>query len=167
MLDKNTFRNAMSHLPSGVNIVTSDGPYGAAACTVSSVCSVTDAPPTILVCINHTSNSNQVIKNNGSLCVSILSGNQSSIAMCCANHQASVQERLASFDKEVLVTGSPAVLDCVCCLDCVVDNIVESGTHSVFFCHVMSSKIYKSKEALIYYRRNYHSIPEIILPTTP
>lgn len=164
MLEKNAFRDAMSNLPTGVNIVTSVGPFGSAACTVSSFCSVSDVPPTILVCINRSSKSNQVIKDNGSLCVSILAENQSSIAVYCANHQSSVQERLASFDKEVMVTGSPAVLDSVCNLDCIVDNIVESGTHSVFFCNVISTRICESREALIYYRRNYHRILGVFLP---
>ncbi len=159
MLDKNAFRHAMSHLPTAVTIVTSNGSCGAAACTVSSVCSVTDDPPTLLVCINRASNNNTVIRNNGSLCVSILSGEQSNIAMQCANHQTSVEERLALFDADVLVTGSPAVIDSVCCLDCRVDNIVESGTHSVFFCQVLSSKAFAGKDALVYYCRNYHRVP--------
>ncbi len=45
------FRDAMSSLAAAVNVITTDGPHGRAGFTATAVCSVTDQPPTLLVCI--------------------------------------------------------------------------------------------------------------------
>ena len=50
--DKQTFRDAMACVGAAVNIITTDGPAGLAGFTASAVCSVTDSPPTLLVCLN-------------------------------------------------------------------------------------------------------------------
>lgn len=42
------FREAMAHLSSAVSIITTNGIAGKVGLTVSSVSSVTDAPPTVL-----------------------------------------------------------------------------------------------------------------------
>lgn len=46
------FRNAMAQLGTAVHVVTTDGAGGRAGFTASAVCSVTDTPPSVLVCIN-------------------------------------------------------------------------------------------------------------------
>ncbi|WP_198511682.1 flavin reductase, partial [Bacillus subtilis] len=51
-VEKTEFRNAMSRLGAAVNIITTEGPAGRAGFTASAVCSVTDSPPTLLVCLN-------------------------------------------------------------------------------------------------------------------
>ncbi|MDY9280660.1 flavin reductase [Escherichia coli] len=52
IVDQQTFRDAMSCIGAAVNIITTDGPAGRAGFTASAVCSVTDTPPTLLVCLN-------------------------------------------------------------------------------------------------------------------
>ena len=46
------YREAMSRLGAAVSVITTDGPAGPSGFTASAVCSVTDAPPTLLVCLN-------------------------------------------------------------------------------------------------------------------
>ncbi len=46
------FRNSMAKLAAGVNIITTNGIAGKCGITATAVCSVTDTPPTIMVCIN-------------------------------------------------------------------------------------------------------------------
>ena len=57
MIEAADFRNAMSLLTSAVNVVTTVGVSGAHGFTASAVCSVTDTPPTLLVCMNQASRS--------------------------------------------------------------------------------------------------------------
>lgn len=49
MVDVTQFRNAMAMLGGAVSVITTDGPAGRFGFTASAVCSVTDAPPTLLV----------------------------------------------------------------------------------------------------------------------
>ncbi len=69
---KQEFRDAMARLGAAVNIVTTDGPAGLGGLTVSAVCSVSDDPPTLLVCLNRGSPQNRLFKDNGVLCVNTL-----------------------------------------------------------------------------------------------
>ena len=64
------FRNAMAQLGSAITIITTDGPAGRFGFTASAVCSVTDSPPTLLVCMNRSSFAHGKFQHNGVLCVS-------------------------------------------------------------------------------------------------
>src|ERR1700722_1467533 len=70
--DRQRFREAMSRLGAAVNIITTKGPNGDAGFTASAVCSVTDDPPTLLVCINRTASQHDTIIDAGFLCVNVL-----------------------------------------------------------------------------------------------
>src|SRR5438552_15312860 len=64
------YREALSRVASSVSIVSTDGAHGIAGFTCSAVCSVTDDPPTIMVCVNRKSAANAIIKAHGVLCIS-------------------------------------------------------------------------------------------------
>ena len=63
------FRDAMSSLSAAVNVVTTEGEAGRCGITATAVCSVTDTPPSVMVCINANSAMNPVFQGNGRLCV--------------------------------------------------------------------------------------------------
>ena len=46
------YRDAMAKFAGAVHVITSDGPAGRRGVTVIAACSVSDDPPTILVCLN-------------------------------------------------------------------------------------------------------------------
>jgi flavin reductase len=66
------FREAMSRLGAAVHIITTAGGAGKAGATATAVCSVTDSPPTLLVCLNRRSQTNPVVLENGVFCVNTL-----------------------------------------------------------------------------------------------
>ena len=55
----------MRFLTGAVTIVTTDGEKGRGGFTATAVASVTDDPPTVLVCINKQNQINEIIKDNG------------------------------------------------------------------------------------------------------
>ncbi len=69
IVDQQTFRDAMSCMGAAVNIITTDGPAGRAGFTASAVRSVTDTPPTLLVCLNRGASVWPVFNENRTLCV--------------------------------------------------------------------------------------------------
>lgn len=87
------FREAMAHLPAAVNILTTDGPNGRCGITVSAVCSVTDDPPTVLVCVNRKSAMHDVFSANGRVCVNVLGGDQQELALHFAERDRGVHGR--------------------------------------------------------------------------
>lgn len=77
IVDQQTFRDAMSCMGAAVNIITTDGPAGRAGFTASAVCSVTDTPPTLLVCLNRGASVWPAFNENRTLCVNTLSAGRS------------------------------------------------------------------------------------------
>ena len=72
MVAASDFRDAMAMLSSAVNVVTTAGEAGRHGFTASAVCSVTDTPPTLLVCMNTASRSYQYFVENRVLAVNVL-----------------------------------------------------------------------------------------------
>ncbi|NIF81507.1 flavin reductase [Paraburkholderia sp. Cy-641] len=160
MLDKSTFRDAMAGLGAAVNIITSDGAAGLAGCTASAVCGVTDEPPTLLVCINRGSRNNAAFRENGRLCVNVLSAEHQALAAHFATSALAIGERFAAAQWEHLATGAPVLRDALASLDCEIESITEVGTHTVFFCAVKAARTRADGDALIYYGRRYHRVGE-------
>ncbi|UHC20070.1 flavin reductase (plasmid) [Methylobacterium currus] len=158
MIDQSTYRDAMAGLAAAVNIITTDGEAGPAGCTVSAVCSVTDEPPTLLVCLNRSSANNEIIRRNGNLCVNVLSADQQAVAMQFATKGVSIAERLATANWSVMATGAPALDGAVCAIDCEVDSVTEVGTHTVFYCTVKAVRNRQDCDGLIYFGRGFHRV---------
>ena len=153
------FRDAMARLGAAVNVITSQGAGGLAGMTASAVCSVTDDPATILVCINRNSDNNAIIKANGVVCINVLSAGQQEISDVFAGAtKCTVAERFRTGTWDTLETGSPTLVGAAVVMDCVVDEVLEKGTHSVFFAHVTALRVNEPSSALVYWGRGYHPL---------
>lgn len=158
-MDTIEFREAMAQLGASVNVVTTDGESGKGGFTATAVCSVTDQPPTILVCMNRSAYQYSRFVNNGVLCVNALRGNQQETANVFAGAtQASIEERFKHDNWSTLKTGAPVLENCLISLDCVINEINEVGTHGVLFCEVQNIRLGNQGENLMYFRRKYHSL---------
>jgi flavin reductase len=156
------FRDAMARLGAAVNVITSDGPGGRAGLTASAVCSVSDDPPTLLVCINRSSEQNAVIKANGVLCVNVLSAGQKDLSNIFAGAtNCTVAERFMSGHWDLLDTGAPVLADAAVSFDCRVDEVIEKGTHSVFFAHIQAVRVGENSPALMWWSRQYHPLGSV------
>jgi flavin reductase len=159
LIDKHNYRDAMARLGAAVNIITTDGPAGLRGFTASAVCSVTDDPPTLLLCLNRTSDSNAALKENGVLCVNTLSPAQAHLSPIFAGmteHDLPARFAMATWTK--LVTGAPVLEQAVVSFDCRIVQVTEVGTHSVFFCEVDAIAHGPVHEGLIYFARGYHPV---------
>jgi flavin reductase len=154
------FRDAMARLGAAVNIITTGGPAGRGGFTASAVCSVTDDPPTLLVCMNRSASSAPALKANGTVCVNTLGAGHREISGVFAGvTKCTMEERFAAGTWTRLVTGAPVLQDAVAAFDCRVAEIVEKGTHLVVFAEVEAIRQGSQREAgLIYFGRDYHPV---------
>ena len=157
-VDQQAFRDAMSRLGAAVNIITTDGPAGRHGLTALAVCSVTDTPPTLLVCVRRDSSAHEVLKVNGALCVNILAGRHQDLSDQFGRRGIAVEQRFVGGSWTQLVTGAPVLTDAVASLDCRIARVAEVGTHSVLFCEVEEIATALQPEGLIYFNRLYHRI---------
>ena len=154
------FRDAMARLGAAVNVVTTDGMAGRTGLTVSAVCSVTDDPPTLLVCLNRASRANAVFKANGVLCVNTLAAECGALSDAFAGKgKLPVEARFALGRWSRLATGAPVLEErVVAAFDCRIAEVVEKGTHSVFVAEIEAIRQGGPGGALIWYGRGYHPV---------
>ena len=158
VVDKQSYREAMSRLAAAVNIITTTGPGGTRGFTASAVCSVTDSPPTLLVCLNRNSDSNQALKDNGILCVNTLAAGQEDLSPVFAGMTGQEgEERFTVGEWSTLATGAAVLEGAVASFDCRVIQTSEVGTHTVFFCAVEAVRSVAG-QGLLYFARGYHPI---------
>lgn len=155
--DKQRFREAMARLGAAVNIITTRGAEGDSGFTASAVCSVTDDPATLLVCMNRASSQYETFKAAGFFCVNILTPEQEALSPVFAGRMT-MAERFAQAEWSRLATGAPVLSSAAAALDCTVSQMVEVGTHSVMFGAVQAIHLGPSGAGLIYHGRAYHKI---------
>lgn len=161
MIESAEFRNAMSSLASAVNVVTTEGASGRHGFTASAVCSVTDTPPTLLVCMNQLSRSHAHFIANKTLCVNVLGAQHEEISNAFASSKLSSEQRFKQGAWTEIETGSPILKEALVSFDCEIEQIQQIGTHSIFMCRVVAIHQGQHKEGLIYFNRAYHYVGEM------
>ena len=151
------FRNAMSQLAGAVNIVTTEGPEGRAGFAATAVCSVSDSPPTMLVCLNRNSSAYKSVVGNGVICVNTLAADQEQLSSLFGG-KTPVDVRFAAGEWSTLQTGAPVLAGALCSFDCRIRTIHDGGTHDILICDVIDTVVSAGEEALIYFKRGYRQL---------
>jgi len=161
MIEATDFRNAMSLLTTAVNVITTTGEAGMHGFTASAVCSVTDTPPTLLVCMNQSSRSHAHFVENKVLSVNVLSTQHEHISNAFASSKFNSEDRFQLGDWMTLETGSPILEDALVSFDCEIQEIQNVGTHSIFLCRVVAIQQSQQQESLVYFNRTYHQVGQL------
>ena len=151
---KQDYRNAMAKLGAAVNIVTTDGIAGRAGFTASAVCSITDSPPTLLVCLNKSASVYEVFKSNKQLCVNTISSKQESLSALFGGKTA-MEQRFSSAKWERCTTSSPVLVGAIASFDCEIVNVVSVSTHDLLICEAKSIIYDQEGDGLMYFDRDY------------
>lgn len=156
IVDKATFRNGMSRLGSAVNVVTTT--YGGKryGFTASAVCSVSDTPATLLVCINRGSSCFLAFENTRHFCVNTLMPGQEDIS----NHfggKTSIEDRFEYGDWREGLTSVPILTNASVSFECELNNAVDEATHRILFGRVIDIRENEKQATLLYCMRRYLS----------
>ncbi len=149
------YREAMARLASAVHLVTTDGPGGRAGFTATAVCSVSDAPPTLLVCINRGSSAYAAFLANARLSVNCLAAGHEPLADSFGRRPLVERFRVGTW--EAGLGGGPVLTDAVAAFQCRIVRRVPTGTHDVLFCEVDAIGG-RGDTALVYGFRRYHPV---------
>lgn len=159
VVDRSAFREAMAHLGAAVNIITTDGPGGRCGFTASAVCSLTDDPATVIVCMSRSSKQNAAFKENRVACINTLTAKQRDLSdIFAGRREMSMRDRFASATWSTLVTGAAVLDEALMSLDCQIAQCSDFGTHSLFVCPVLALTSARKDSALIYFGRTFHAV---------
>lgn len=162
MLKKNdigpqTYRDAMARFGGAVHVVTTDGIAGRRGATVIAACSVSDSPPTVLVCVNRENPKNECFVKNGNFALNTLSSTQQPLAIGFSGvNGLALDERFALGRWDTIATGAPTLIDALAVFDCEVIEAQDFATHRVLFGKVTGIRIGDTLDPLIYFDRGYH-----------
>src|SRR6478736_5783179 len=158
-VEQKAFREAMSRLGAAVHVITTDGPSGKTGFTATAVCSVSDSPPTLLVCLNRGATSMPILRSNGVFCVNTLRAGDELIADTFAGRTSVARE--SRFDTGAWVklsTGAPALMSAVVAFDCRVIEIKAVASHDIYFGVVEAIHQGPPGAALVYNDRLYKQV---------
>ena len=120
----------MARFPTGVTVVAARNAAGEPiGLTVNSFTSVSLDPPLVLICIGHGSSSHDPIIDSKGFAVSVLSADQAQVATRFATRPS--EGRFDEVEWRAAPSGHPVIEGAAAWLDCVIDDIVTAGDHSI------------------------------------
>lgn len=158
-IEPQDYRDAMSQFAGAVHVVTTDGPFGRRGATVIAACSVSDNPPTILVCLNRENAANDAFLNNGVFALNTLSDSHRALATGFSGITGLTQdERFALGTWETLSSGAPVLSDAMVVFDCEIVDSKDLATHRVLFGKVTGLRQGDNLTPLLYHDRGYKTL---------
>lgn len=154
--DAESFREAMRLVPSPVSVVTAldeDGiPRGL---TCSALCSLSMAPPLMLICVNHQNRSLDAIRHSDGYLVNLLKAGRTEMS---ENFASSLPGKFANLTWcPSPASGLPLLVDdALAYVDCGLQAEIPAGSHSILIGRVRASGSSLPDDGpLVYWRRSY------------
>jgi len=152
-----TFKNAMRRWGSGVSILTTRRDGGILGITVSAFCSLSLAPPLVLVCIDRKARSHALIERHAAFAVNVLRQDQTKLSELAAGRHGPEGNRLEGVEHRAAVTGAPILVDCLAWFDCVLEAAHAGGDHTIFVGRVEAAG-HSSGKPLLYHEGDYRRL---------
>ena len=155
-IDRHEFRRLMRNVPGQVSIVAAGVPGHRRGLTASAACSLTDVPPTVIVCVNRTAAAHDLIIDTGAFSINTLAANQEAIAHAFSGMAGLYgEQRFSTGEWSVGSTGVPVLASAVCRLECRLTEYREASSHTIFIGHVVAGSASADATPLLYLRGNY------------
>lgn len=161
MLNPTEFTSAMRKAATPVSIVTTSGEHGPHGATVSAVCSLTAAPPAVLICINKKSRILGMIEEHGVYCVNYIAQQHDKLALAFAGVSDLADQRNFASEHWTLdqQTSLPVLSNAAAIFTCLHIQTVSFGTHRILIGKVERAESTQSKP-LAYWDGDFRSLAD-------
>lgn len=158
-IESRAYRDAMARFAGHVHVVTTDGPAGRRGTTIIAACSVSDDPPTVLVCLMLSNAGNDIFVKNGVFALNTLGTHHERLANAFSGlDRLDQDQRFALAEWDTIATGAPTLVDAVSVFDCEIVEAKDVATHRVLFGKVTGLRLGDKVRPLIYHDRGYHRL---------
>ena len=155
-MDQQAYRDIMRHHAGAVTIISVGKPGGRTGLTATAFCSLTDDPPTVVICVNRNASAHDLIAKHKSFCVNILATEQQEVAMRFAGRVGQQgEERFDEGSWITLATGSPVLQNALANLDCEVAEVHDGKTHTIYVGRVRAGRIMGENAPLVYFKGDF------------
>ena len=166
-INPDLFRQVLSRFATGVTIVTTRHGETVHGLTANSFCSVSLAPPLVLVCVDKNAQSHDLIQQSGNFAVNFLTLAQEEWSRRFADNQLSADERFAGIALHPEKTGAPVLDEALGWLDCKLFAAYAGGDHTIFVGEVVALGQSRDQQPLLYYQSQYHQLRRDNAQTNP
>ena len=162
-VDAKDFKQAMRHVAGAVALVTVGAEHGKrTGLTVTSATSLSDNPPSLIVCVNRNASAHARIREEGAFAINFLHEDHALLALTFSGQKGvNGDDRFAFGQWTRGVTGAPVLTDAVAAFDCVLAQEFETRTHSIFVGEVRGVSHGAEATPLIYLRSSFHTPREM------
>jgi flavin reductase (DIM6/NTAB) family NADH-FMN oxidoreductase RutF len=155
------FVAAMGQHVSSVCVITTQHEgrrYGLTATAMTSVCA---DPARLLVCVNKSGVSHDMIKASGVFCVNVLAEKQLQTAKAFAGMLGKDFDKFSSGEWYALQTGVPALVNAVAVFDCRIAQTIDQFSHAIFIGEVLAVSFATGQDTLLYGARKFRDLRKI------
>jgi cob(II)yrinic acid a,c-diamide reductase len=162
-IDTPRFKQAMRQCAGAVALVTVGTKPGLrTGLTVTSACSLSDNPPSLLVCVNRNASAHARIREEGCFAVNFLCEDHTPLALTFSGQNGINGDDRFAFGRWLeSVTGSPLLEDAAVAFDCMLADEFETKTHSIFVGEVRDVRISVDANPLVYLRSSFKRVRDI------
>jgi flavin reductase (DIM6/NTAB) family NADH-FMN oxidoreductase RutF len=154
--DSAAFRHAMRALSSGVAIIACGEGEARLGCTITSLASLSLAPPTLFVCLARSSSTLAGLRAAGAFSISLLAARHEALAHRFSGHGgAHGPRRFEGAEWITLSTGAPVLADAIAAFDCLTEEIIDRHSHAIVLGAVVSLSEGVEEPALAHRRGGY------------
>ena len=154
-LDPDSFRSVLGRFASGVTVVTAVDAGGRDhGMTVSAFCSVSLAPPLVLVCIDRDASMHELLHETSHFAVNILSSRQEALSRRFSHPEA---DRFDGIGYTRGPRGSALLDDALAWLECRIVARHAAGDHTVIVGEAEAGES-GGERPLLYYRGGYAAL---------
>jgi flavin reductase (DIM6/NTAB) family NADH-FMN oxidoreductase RutF len=152
------FRDTMRRTASGVAVLTTDGTAGRAGITVSTLCSLSMEPPSVIACVHRDNRTLDIILRNGFFAANVLAGEQEHVAKAFAGLIPELRDdRFASGTWLTAATGAPLLQGSLASFDCRTASTHDFGTHRILIGEVVDI-VSGDGDPLLFADRSFHRL---------
>lgn len=154
------FKVAMRSLAATVTLVTAGREGNRSGLAVTATCSLSMEPPSMVVCVNQSSNTHDRIVEEGHFAVNLLSDadDHQDLVMLFSDASRVGEEKFASAQWLRIGDSAPLLADTLASIDCKVVNSVQIGTHTLFIGEVRKVLNHPQMSPLLYANRQFATL---------
>jgi flavin reductase (NADH)/cob(II)yrinic acid a,c-diamide reductase len=146
------FRALMRNHAGAVTVIAVGKSGTRTGLTATAVCSLSDDPARILICVNRSASAHDPIESLRCFSVNLLAIDQADVANRFAGRAGlEGEDRFADPDWMTLKTGAPILVHALASLDCEVAEHQHMETHSIFIANVRDGRSRGNVAPLVYF----------------
>lgn len=152
-VDSDTFRRVMRSLAGTVTVISTEN-EGLHGFTATAVCSVCADPPSLLIVVNRSARTHAHITRRQAFVVNVIAEDQRSIA---EKFSTKDNDPFGTVPHSLTDNGVPRIDDTSAFLECVVREMSDVGTHTIFIASIVNAGV-SGKAPLLYYDGQYANL---------